>query len=145
MTTATEHHDAQLAAIKARHAALAQKFTDPAVTEIAIDADAPLLYQLGLEAVFVDLIGRFWKMSGTSAVMLFDPQAAFRPGVCDVDFNRPKVVAEWLEFPASQHQALVLALGGDAAGVHFREPVQPLTYHDPDDTQAAQGFPAKEG
>lgn len=116
MTTAQEHHDAQLAAIKARHAELAAKFRDPAVTRIAAGEWSGSFEQLGLSEVKVDSLGRFWRMEwGGGAEMVFDPNARADEPVREV--QRPLMF--------NRRDGFFLAPEADA-------------------TQAAQGFPAKE-
>lgn len=83
MTTAAESHDAQLAAIKARHAQVARQFSDPAVTVIEDGiTDMAMVHQIGLMSVYLDPIGRFWTITiggeprRITARMVFDPKSA---------------------------------------------------------------------
>lgn len=72
MTTATEHHDAQLAAIKARHDEVRRQINDPGVTEVTMPGGMRW-DQTGLSTVMVDEIGRFWNVDGNVMRMVFDP------------------------------------------------------------------------
>jgi hypothetical protein len=121
MTTAAESHDAQLAAIKARHTEIAAKFSDPAVTRVDEGLDFAMIAQVGLSVVYIDDIGRFWKITAGGeprrmiAEMVFDPKA---------------MSAVWEVEPVAQDE------------VYVREG-EPRAAPDSDDTQAAQGFAAK--
>lgn len=86
MTTATESHDAQLAAIKARHEAVRQKFADPGVTEIDGEiSDLAMVHDAGLMSAYLDPLGRLWTLTLEGeprrivARMAFDPNAGRDP------------------------------------------------------------------
>lgn len=144
MTTSTEHHDAQLAAIKARHAEIAKKFSDPSVTRVGPDEMVAATFsQLALCSVMVDPIGRFWRVDGVNgAEMVFDP------GPRSIGYSHGDRPAGWVTALGDMGP-----LGGDEGdgGAAMRGRLLNLinsggaTVADPDDTQAAQGFPAKEG
>lgn len=125
MTTAAEHHDSQLAAIKARHEEVRHQLRDPAVTELKLPPSMRL-DQTGLSAVMVDKIGRFWNVDGETLKVVFDPKPARAP------LYSPADIASGLR-----------PIGQRVYDVHAEKWITPGV-PDTDDTQAAQGFPAKE-
>lgn len=86
MTTATERHDEQLAAIKARHAALGAELMTPNLPighQVKLSG-SPTMAQLGLSNVFADSGLRLWCENGEGVLMLVhDPFLALRAATAE--------------------------------------------------------------